>query len=145
MKKYYLILAIVALSIIITATFLWSNGQPNQQSGHVYHKGNQIPNTVFTFDGFTYMSPPVGTPPIGSSPLPTSSPTPVLYVVFKLNAAGESANQSPGVHISYPAQDVIYLNPNGNTTTDLGDRLDNQFYTIVAYNVDAQTVTMVYG
>jgi hypothetical protein len=69
----------------------------------------------------------------------------VLYVVFKLNAAGESANQSPGVHISYPAQDVIYLNPNGNTTTDLGDRLDNQFYTIVAYNVDAQTVTMVYG
>jgi hypothetical protein len=145
MKKYYVILAIVASSIIITATFLWSNEQPTLQSAPVYHKGDQIPNTVFTFDGFTQNYTPVGIPPMGSFPLPTSSTTLMLCAVFKLNAAGESVNQSPGIHISYPAQDVISLNPIGNTTTDLGDRLDNQFYTIVAYNVDAQTVSMVYG
>ena len=144
-KLFYVLLAIVASSIIITATFLWSNEQPTPQSAPVYHKGDQIPNTVFTFDGFTYNYPPIGTPPMGSSPLPTSSPTLILCAVFKLNAAGESANQSPGIHISYPTQDVIYLHPNGNTTTDLGNGLDNQFYTIVAYNVNAQTISMVYG
>ncbi len=145
MKKYYVILAIVALSIIVTAAFLWINEQPTPTSAHVYHKGDQIPNTVFTFDGFTYQYPPLGTPPMGSSPLPTSSPTLMLCVVFKLNAAGASANKSPSTHISYPTQDVIYLNPNGNTTTDLGDSLDNQFYSIVAHNVNAETISMVYG
>jgi len=151
MKKYYVILAIVIVaivssSIIAVAAFLWNDEQPKvQQATHVYHKGDQIPDTVFTFDGFTNQYPPVGTPPMGSSPLPTSSPTLMLCVVFKLNAAGQSANQSPGTHISYPTQEVMFLNRNGNTTTDLGDSLDNQFYTIVAYNVNAQTVTMVYG
>ena len=144
MKKSYVAIAVVVSLIIITVAVFWSYEQPKSPI-NVYHKGDQIPNTVFTFDGFTYMYPPVGTPPMGSSPLPMPSPTLRLCVVFKLNAAGESANQSPGTHISYPTQDVIYLNPNGNTTTDLGDRLDNQFYTIVAYNVDAQTVSMVYG
>ncbi len=62
----------------------------------------------------------------------------MLCAVFKLNAAGEAANKSPGVHISYPTQDVIYLNTNGNTTTDLG-------YTIVAHNTNDQTISMVYG
>jgi hypothetical protein len=145
MKKiFYVILAIVASSIV-TATFLWSNGQPTQQSAPVYHKGDQIPNTVFTFDGFTYNYPPIGHPPMGSSPLPKPSPTLMLCAVFKLNAAGEAANQAPGTHIAYPTQDVISLNPNGNTTTDLGSGLDNQFYTIVAYNENAQTISMVYG
>jgi hypothetical protein len=144
MKKSYVIIAVVVSLIIITAAVFWSYEQPNSPN-NVYHKGDQIPNTVFTFDGFTYRYPPVGTPPMGSSPLPTPSPTIMLCVVFKLNAAGETVNQSPGIHISYPTQDVIYLNPDGNTTTGLGDSLDNQFYTIVAYNVNAQTVTMVYG
>ena len=145
MKKYYIIiLAFAALLSILTAVFFLSYEQPEQPI-HVYHKGDQIPNTVFAFDGFTYRYPPVGTPPMGSFPLPTSSLTLVLCVVFKLNAAGVSANQSPGIHIVYPTQDVIYLNPNGNTTTDLGDSLDNQFYTIVSYNLLRQTISMVYG
>jgi hypothetical protein len=149
MKKYYVILAIVIVaivssSIIAVSAFLWNDEQPVQQAMHVYHKGDQVPDTVFTFDGFTNQYPPVGTPPMGSSPLPTCSPTLMLCVVFKLNDAGASANQSPGIHISYPTQEVISVNRNGNTTTDLGDKLDNQFYTIVAYNVNAQTVTMIY-
>jgi hypothetical protein len=144
MKKYYFLLVVViALLLIIIAAFLWSNQQLSPQSGHVYHKGDQIPNTVFTFDGFTYRSPPVFTPPYGSSP-PPYDPTPLLCVVFKLNSAGVSANQASGIHISYPTEDVISLSTKGNTTTDLGDSLDNQFYTIVAYNEVAQTITMVY-
>jgi hypothetical protein len=141
MKEYYAKLAIVASSIVVilvAATFLWRNEQSTPQSTYVYHKGDQIPNTVFTFDGFTHMYPPHDTPPLGSSPPPASSPTLMLCVVFKLNAAGEAANQSPGTHISYPTQDVIYLNSKGNTTTDLG-------YTIVAYNLGAQTISMVPG
>ena len=93
MKKSYVAIAIVVLLIIIATAVFWSYEQP-KSSIAVYHKGDQIPNTVFTFDGFTYQYPPVGTPPMGSSPLPSS--TLILCVVFKLNAAGESANQSPG-------------------------------------------------
>ncbi len=144
MKKSYVAIPVVVSLIIITAAVFWSYEQPKSPI-NVYHKGDQIPNTVFTFDGFKCMYPPVGTPPLVSSPLPIPSPTLMLCVVFKLNSAGESANQSPGIHISYPTQDVLFLNLIGNTTTDLGDSLDNQFYTVVAYNVDAQTVTMVYG
>jgi len=144
MKKSYVAITVIVSLIIITAAVFWGYEQP-KSANNVYHKGDQIPNTVFTFDGFTYRYPPVGTPPMGSSPLPTLSHAPMLCVVFKLNAAGESANKSPGIHISYPTQDVISLNTKGNTTTDLGDNLDNQFYTIVAYNVDAQTISMVYG
>jgi len=142
MKKYYVKLAIVASSIIvilIAATLLWSNEQSTQQSTHVYHKGDQIPSTFFTFDGFTYQYPPHDTPPMGSTPLPTSSPTLMLCVVFKLNAAGEAANKAPGTHISYPSADIITMNPNGNTTISL----NNQDYTIVAYNDHAQTISMV--
>ena len=138
MKKYYAILIVaIALSLSITMAFLWSNEQSGPQSVHIYHKGDQIPDTVFTFDGFIYMPPPVHTPLYGSSPMPTSNSNLVLNVVFKLNTDGESANESPGIHVSYPSQSVMYLNPYGNTTTDLG-------YTILAYNEAAQTISMVY-
>jgi hypothetical protein len=138
MKKYYVILVVViALSLITTAAFWWSNEQSAQQLVHIYHKGDQIPDTVYTFDGFTYMPPTSHTPPYGSSPMPTNSSGPSLAVVFKLNAEGESDNQSPGIHVSYPAQIVMNLNLAGNTTTDLG-------YTIVAYNEAAQTISMVH-
>ena len=138
MKKYYTILIVaIALLLIATVAFLFNDKQPAQQLVHIYHKGDQIPNTVYAFDGFTYMPPPVHTPPYGSSAMPTSSSNLVLYVVFKLNADGLADNQSPGIHVSYPAQIVMNLNLVGNTTTDLG-------YTIVAYNEAAQTVSMVY-
>lgn len=142
--KYYVKLAIVASSIIVilvAATLLWSNEQSTQQSTHVYHKGDQIPNTVFTFDGFTYQYPPHGLPPMGSTPQPTPAPTLMLCANFKLNAAGELANQAPGTHISYPSEDVISMNLNGNTTISL----NNQPYTIVAYNEHAQTISIVPG
>jgi hypothetical protein len=148
MRKYYIILAVVAIvaaSSIASAAFFWRTGQSTQNSAHVYHVGDQIPNTYFTFDGFTYMYPPISHPLPGTTPNPTTSPTQELCVVFKLNAAGEAANQASGTHISYPSQDVITMNPNGNTKTDLGDKLDNQFYTIVAYNLADQTISMVYG
>jgi hypothetical protein len=139
MKKYYVILAIAAsLSILTPAVFL-------SVGPHIYHNGEQIPGTMFTFDGFTYQYPPVSHPMPGESPTPTSSPALELCAVFKLNVAGESANQAPGTHISYPTSDIVYLNPNGNTKTDLGDKVDNQFYTIVSYNLADQTISMVYG
>jgi len=157
MKKYYIILAIIiASSIVVTASFLWINQQPTPASSHeqsttlshVYHIGDQIPNTYYTFGGF--ISGPDVEGGIGFSPQPTPPFPIVLSAIFKLNAAGESFNQSPGLHIVYGQEDDFMLNPSGNTTTLSGfPDLDNsdliQFYTIVAYNVHAQTITMVYG
>jgi hypothetical protein len=149
MKKYQVILgtiAIVAALTILLVAFFWGGEQPTQQLGHVYHVGNQIPNTYFTFGGFKYQYPPIGHPQLGSTPEPTTSPTMVLCAVFNLNAAGEAANKAPDTHHSvYPSAEIMTLNPKGNTTTDLGSNLEGQFYTIVAYNEKDQTITMVYG
>ena len=153
MKKYYVILAIVASLIVVTATFLWVNEQPAPTSSneptlaHVYHKGDQIPNTLYIFDGF--ISGPDVEGGIGFSPQPTSSPTIVLSVVFKLNAAGEYANHLPGTHFVFGQEEIFQLNPTGNSTasglTYYGNTEGNPFYTIVAYNVKVETITMVYG
>jgi len=99
MKKCYIILAIIAASIVITATFLWINQQSTPTSVHVYHIGDQIPNTFYTFDGF--ISGPDIVAGMGVSPQPTP-PFPIVWsAIFKLNASGESYDQSPGLHLVF--------------------------------------------
>jgi hypothetical protein len=138
MKKSYIAMAIVVLLITITTAFFWSYEQPKSPI-NVYYKGEKVGNTGFYFDGFTYIEPPLDTPPMGASPLPTSTSHLALCVVFKptttIGAGGESE----------PTEFEIELNLNGNTNTQLGNRLDNEFYTIVSYNIADQTISMIYG
>ena len=135
MKRSYAIAILVPLILVAVVFCSYELPKP---SVTLYSKGEKVGDSGFYFDGFTYLEAPRPTPPINQTP-PPFTPHLVLTAVFK-----PTSKFGPG-GISEPTEFDIGLNLNGNTTTLLGDQLDNEFYTIISYNLAQQTILMAYG
>jgi hypothetical protein len=136
MKKKILELVVLLASLsILTVVVLWSSAQPVQ----VYHQGEALAHTTVYFDGFEYRNMPNETPPLGVSSMPTMTNQQVLCAVFKPTSSVGSGSQST------PSANYIQLNLEGNTTTTLGSSVESQYYTIIAYDLEDKSITVVYG